>query len=150
MRLFDNPDTLHDVLGAHRKWQRTLECIAEAPRLRAGAAYSIGDSLTYRRGDGAELGTADLVGRRRYSFVVAGLTGDVRVEVAPKAALTPVQPYSDLTDRELFAGSGEIVTVPQGAVLVVDIDEAARVLPDNPHEAVLLHVSVEGATFHNK
>ena len=32
----------------------------------------------------------------------------------------------------------------------VDIDEAARILPTPDARAVLLHVTVEGASFHNK
>lgn len=137
-------------LTGHKKWIRTLEALEATPGLAAGVAYSIGDSLTYRKGSTADLSTEDFVGRRRYHLVVAPLDGDAAVEIAPKASLAEQGAYSDLTDRQPFAGSGETVRVPQGEVLVVDIDEAARILPDPAAEAVVLHVTVEGATFHNK
>ena len=129
---------------------RTLQALDNAPELLPGVAYSIVDSLTYRRDRTPQLTTDELVGRRRYHGVVAALDGDVQVDVAPKADLSEEGPYSDLTDRQPFSGDAETVTVPKGGVLVVDIDEAFRVLPAPESEAVLLHVSVEGATFHNK
>lgn len=137
-------------LTGHKKWIRTLEALEAAPTLQEGIAYSIGDSLTYRKATTAALATDDFVGRRRYHFVVAPLDGEVAVEVAPKASLDEQGDYSNLTDRQPFAGSGEVVTVPRDGVLIVDIDEAARILPHPDAPAVLLHVSVEGATFHNK
>lgn len=150
MRLFDDLGPMREVLGAHKKWSRTLEAIAVAPTLPSGVTYSIGDSLTYRRNDAAALATADLIGRRRYHMVLAPLTGDLRVEVASKADCTATTAYSDLTDRQHFTGDAALLTVAKGGLLVLDIDEAARVL-NSPHvEAVLLHVTVEGASFHNK
>ena len=40
--------------------------------------------------------------------------------------------------------------MPKGGVLVVDVEEAARVLPDPDVAAVMLHVTVEGYSFPNK
>lgn len=132
-----------DVLGAHRKWQRTLEAITRAPNLMANITWSIGNSLTYRRADTSVLATAQLVGHRRYQMVFAALTGAVVVEVAPQADLSPEADYDDLSDRQYFAGQGELVNIPAGGVLVVHIDEAARVLAEPIAEAVLAHVTVE-------
>lgn len=150
MRLFTDHAAMREILGGTKKWARTLEALDAAPGLSAGVAYSIGDSLTYRKGRTADLATEELVGRRRYHLVVAALGGEVAVEVAPKGAVTAAGPYSDITDRQPFTGSGETVRVPDGGLLVVDIDEAARIIPSPDSEAVLLHVTVEGASFHNK
>lgn len=150
MRLFTQRETMREVMAGHKKWARTLQALDNAPSLLPGVAYSIVDSLTYRHDRTADLATDELVGRRRYHGVVAPLDGEVAVAVAKKAALTEEGPYSDLTDRQPFSGEAEIVTVPRDGVLVVDIDEAFRVLPTPDAQAVLLHVSVEGATFHNK
>ena len=70
-------------LTGHKKWIRALEALEAAPGLAAGVAYSIGDSLTYRKGSTADLSTEDFVGRRRYHLVVAPLDGDAAVEIAP-------------------------------------------------------------------
>ncbi len=152
MRLFTNRDTMREVMAQHKKWRRTLQAIDQAPGLLPGVAYSIVDSLTYRRDLAPALATNELIGRRRYHGVVAPLDGDLLVAVAKKRDLVEAASYSDLTDRQPFDGDAEAVTVPEGGVLVVDIDEAFRILPE-PHpgtDAVLLHVSVEGASFHNK
>ena len=42
------------------------------------------------------------------------------------------------------------MTVPAGGVLLVDIDEAAQVATQPDVQVIALHVTVEGATFHNK
>ena len=150
MRLFDNTAQMRETLGAHKKWDRALEAIALAPSLPAGVTYSIGDSLTYRRADAAALATDNLIGRRRYHSVLAAVNGDLGVEVARKVDCAATSTYSDLTDRQEFTGPAALVNVPAGAVLVADIDEAARVLHSPHAEAVLLQVTVEGASFHNK
>lgn len=150
MRLFSDAATMSEVLGSHRKWQRVREAVALAPSLREGMAHSLGDSLTYRIGSAPEFATESLIGRRRYHLVFACLAGTAVVEVAGKDELTNTEPYSDLSDREGFAGSGAPVEVPAGALLVVGIDEAARVIPDAGATLVQLHVTVEGAGFHNK
>lgn len=150
MRIFDSPDALRALLGGEKKWSRALEALSAAPSLPAGVTYSIGDSLTYRRGRAVDLATEELTGRRRYLMVVASLGGEVAVEVASQDAVTAAGPYSDLTDRQPFTGGAESVTVPDGGLLVVGIDEAARILPDPHARAVLLHVTVEGSSFPNK
>lgn len=150
MRLFETRSLFDDVLGGTKKWSRTGDAIDAAPDLHTGVAYSIGDSLTYVVDDTTALAKEPMVGRRRYHMVVASTQGTVRLEVAPKASLEASTNYDNLTDRQHFSGAGEMVDVPEGAICIVDIDEAARIIPDAEAAAVQLHVTVEGATFHNK
>lgn len=57
MRLFTDRDTMHEVMGGHKKWRRTLQALNNAPGLLPGVAYSIVDSLTYRKDATGELAT---------------------------------------------------------------------------------------------
>lgn len=150
MRLFDTRADFDNVLGGTKKWFRTGEALDDAPNLHPGVAYSIGDSLTYVSGDTTALARDSLTGRRRYHLVVASTRGTVRLEVAPKDSVNASTDYDNLTDRQYFSGSGDVVSIPEGGICIVDIDEAARILPDAETAAVQLHVTVEGATFHNK
>ncbi len=150
MRLFDTRTEFDDILGGTKKWSRTGEAIDAASDLHRGVAYSIGDSLTYVADDAVSLAKEGLVGRRRYHMVVASTRGTVQLEVAPKSSLNAATNYDELSDRQHYTGSGEMVDVPEGAICIVDIDEAARIIPDAEAAAVELHVTVEGATFHNK
>ena len=150
MRLFETRTAFDDILAGTKKWERTGEALDVAPTLFQGVAYSIGDSLTYMSDDCVALSTDTFIGRRRYHLVVASTRGTVRLEVAAKCDLASSSEYDNLTDRQSFTGSGDIITIPEGGICIVDIDEAARVLPDAGTAAVRLHVTVEGATFHNK
>lgn len=150
MRLFDSLEHFAEVTAGTRKWERTLEALHGVSGLPSGIAYSMGDSLTYRSGAPVDFTTAQMVGRRRYHQVVAAVAGEVKVEVAPQRNLSPAGLYDDLSDRQPFDGDGRTVTVAEGGLLVVDIGEAARVLPSTQGRVVELHVTVEGATFHNK
>lgn len=150
MRLFATRSDFDAVLGGTTKWSRTGEALDVSPTLHRGVAYSIGDSLTYVADDTAALATESLVGRRRYHMVVAGTRDTVRLEVGAKTDLDATSDYDDLTDRQYFSGTGDVVDIPEGGICIVDIDEAARILPDAGTAAVELHVTVEGATFHNK
>jgi beta-galactosidase beta subunit len=136
-----------------RKWQRVIEASHVAETLEQGATWSIGDSLTYRWDTCKALSTADYVGRRRYLTVIVPLDGTVCIEVERKRDLVPTEPYSDLTDRELFEDgphSPSREEVMPSQVLVIDRDEAARVIGDKEVRAVELHVTVEGSSFANK
>lgn len=150
MRLFETRADFDDILAGTKKWERSGEALDCAPGLDRGVAYSIGDSLTYISNDTSALTTEELVGRRRYHLVVASTRGTVRLEVADKTRLESTTEYDDLTDRQAFAGSGDVVNIPEGGICIVEIGEAARILPDTSTAAVELHVTVEGATFHNK
>lgn len=150
MKVFDTLDAFREQLSGARKWERTAEAVTAATELTPGVTYSLGDSLTYRVGAAADLSTDPLIGRRRYHFVVAATGGEVAVEIAPQDQLDPLAGYDDLTDRQPLHGPATAVRVPAGGLLIADIDEAARILPEPTSTAVLLHVTVEGGTFHNK
>ena len=150
MHDFTNRAELDRLQGGATKWARAGQALDAAPHLLEDVTYSVGDSLTYRWATTDRLASPHLVGHRRYLLVVAALDGDVHVEVAATSQLTPLGPYDDLSDRQIFDGTGDLTVVPAGGILVVDIDEAARILPSPLTAAVTLHVTVEGATFHNK
>ena len=149
MRTFRDHAHLEEVLGGVTKWDRTLQALRAGDRL-PGVMYSVGDSLTTMRAGTGVLATDDLVARRRYLLVLSPVDGHAAVDVAPVAGLEVAVPYSDLTDHEHLRGAAERCTVPRGSVLVVGPDEAARVLPDPDTTVTVAHVTVEGATFHNK
>ncbi|WP_127125088.1 YhcH/YjgK/YiaL family protein [Georgenia sp. SYP-B2076] len=147
MLTYDSLAQFRAAHGGTKKWDRTLEAIANADAVATDVTYSVGDSLTYRVVTGPD--AAALTGHRRYLAVRHVLDGEARVAVAPVAELTATDAYSDLTDRQHFTGPAEEVTLPAGAVLVAEIDEALRdVRVDG--RVVTLRVSVEGAFFANK
>ncbi|MFJ9174033.1 hypothetical protein [Streptomyces sp. NPDC102360] len=149
MRIFRDHAHLEEVLGGVTKWQRTLQALRAEGR-PLGVMYSVGDSLTTMREHTDALATDDLVARRRYLYVLSPVDGDAEIETAPVATLDEATPYSDLTDRQHWRGEGERHTLARGAVLVAGPDEAVRILPAPRTTAVVAHVTVEGATFHNK
>jgi evolved beta-galactosidase subunit beta len=144
---YDSLDLFRAAHGGTKKWDRTLEAIANVPHVSPGVTYSIGDSLTYRVIDRPD--AVELTGHRRYLAVRHVVSGEATVEVAPVGSLSPTDEYSDLTDRRHFAGAGHQVVLPAGSVLVAEIDEALRdVAVDGV--VVTLRVSVEGSFFANK
>lgn len=149
MRIFRDHAHLEEVLGGVTKWERTLQALRTEGR-PLGVMYSVGDSLTTMREHTDALATDAFVARRRYLYVLSPVDGDAEIESAPVAALEGAVEYSDLTDRQYLRGAGERHTVPRGAVLVAGPDDAVRVLPAPATTAVVAHVTVEGATFHNK
>lgn len=149
MRLFETHEQLAQQLGAVTKWDRALQAL-QADDIEDDVTYSIGDSLTYLRTQTSALSGAGLIGRRRYHLAVGAIGADARLQIAPKASLAATTTYSDLTDRQSFAGPTRTVTIPAGGVLLVDIDEAAQIAPQPDVQVMALHVTVEGATFHNK
>ena len=92
------------------------------------------------------------MGHRRYQTVIAVLDGETSVRLAPRATLTPLEPYSDLSDRERFAPAADApaVTVSHGEVLAVPIDHAWGIEPHTHADLLVVRLTVEGATFHNK
>lgn len=148
MRTFPTRAAFEAHLTRGHKWHRTLDALDLAPDLAPEIMYSVADTLTYRRTTSAHLSTRDLIGRRRYVEVVSVLSGAATVEVLPKAGLVTTRPYDDLCDREEFepAAAHEIV-VPTGGILVIDIDEAFRILPSHDADVVELHVTVVGNPF---
>lgn len=133
-----------------KKWQRCLEAINNLENIRPGVFHSIGDSLVYRLASGAEEQRAEFEGNRRYFDVHYYLEGHEAIEFAPKSALHNVAPYADETDRELFSGQGETVTVQKGCVVIFENHEAQRFRPEKSVKKVILKVTVEESYFANK
>ena len=66
-------------------------------------------------------------------------------------ALQVLAPYSDETDRETFSGeSAGRHTASPGQLLVFDNDFAYQPLGASQLRKMVLMVTIEGATFHNK
>lgn len=154
MTLFASRDELVTAHAGSTRWDRLVAALENAETIQDGVAHSIGDSLTYRRASAAALAAASLVGHRRYQTVLAVLEGAAQVEVAPTSSLEPLGAYSDLSDRQGFAarrgGSPRPSTVARGQVLAVPITSAWRVAADPAAQILLVRLTVEGATFHNK
>lgn len=151
MHMYETRTEFDAQLGSIKKWMRAGQALDIAADLLQDVAYSIGDSLTYWWDAADGLSTPDMVGGRRYLTALAPIDGPLAVAVARKDTLESTEAYSDLTDREHFAATdAEPVMVPAGGVLVVDADEAYRVLPEPCSRAVMLHVTVEGYSFPNK
>lgn len=149
MEIFSDLDDFTRVTTGATKWERAAEAIRTAPAHIEGAMHSIGDSLTYLR-TRRRYDTDLFIGHRRYLEVVAADRGPIDLEIAPTSALTARADYSDLTDREHFDGIGQSLRLAPGQILVTAIDEALRYVGTAAAPGTVLHVSVEGATFHNK
>lgn len=120
MRVYsDISELLRNAPG--RKWQRVGEAIANAAAVLPAVTYSIGDSLTYRV---TSQESGGLTARRRYLAVRCVLEGEASFDVAPVAELQELDEYSDLSDRQHFAGPATRVILPAGAILVVESGEA--------------------------
>lgn len=150
MHLYDTRHDFDAQLSTVKKWMRTGQALDLAPSLPRDVAHSIGDSLTYWWNDADKMGDESLVGHRRYLTVLSPFRGELTVMVANKQMLHTIERYSDLTDRERFDGPASIVTVPEGGVLVVDIDEAVKIMPAPDVQATQVQVTVEGYSFPNK
>ncbi|MCF2622338.1 hypothetical protein [Collinsella tanakaei] len=151
MHVYETRAQFDAELSSVKKWMRVGQALDIAPTLLQDVAYSIGDSLTYWWDRTSALSTPDMVGTRRYLSVVAPIDGEAHVVVAPKADLAPTRAYSDLDDRERFeAADVKPVVVPAGGILVVDEQEAFRILPDQDVAAVMVRVTIEGYSFPNK
>lgn len=134
-----------------KKWRRCMEAIANLPRLKPGVCHSIGDSLVYRLVDGVVPAAERFTGNRRYVEIHYYLSGGETVAYAPKQALRRLAAYSDETDRETFsgAGTGRHAATP-GQLLIFDNDYAYQPLGASHLRKLVLMVTIEGATFHNK
>lgn len=149
MEFFTDLAEFERVTAGGPKWVRAAQAIRVAPTHREGVMHSLGDSLTYlrtRRRHDSDLFT----GHRRYLEVIAAGEAPVRLEIAAKTELTRRTEYSDLTDREHLAGTGQGLTLQPGQIVVVEIDEAVRYPEPAAEPCTVLHVSVEGTTFPNK
>ncbi|ATG53027.1 hypothetical protein CFK38_17015 [Brachybacterium vulturis] len=149
MQLFTDLAEFERVTAGKPRWARAAQAIRAAPARREGVMHSIGDSLTYLR-TRRRHETGHFTGRRRYVEVIAAGEAPVRLEIAAKAELVGRTEYSDLSDREQLAGSGQELTLRPGEIVVVEIDEAVRYPEPAAEPCTVLHVSVEGTTFPNK
>lgn len=153
MTLFGSAQDFATVHAGTTKWDRMLAAIDNAGTIVEGVAHSIGDSLTYWRAASATFATEDFTGHRRYQSAFVVLDGDAQLEIAPKVELELAQAYSNLSDRESYTavtGAWTPQTVTQGQILSVPIDCAWRVSPRSAAQLLLVRLTVEGATFHNK
>ncbi len=134
-----------------KKWRRCMEAIANLDRLRPGVCHSIGDSLVYRLVQGEVAPAPCFTANRRYVEIHYYLSGSETVAYAPKNALQRLAPYSDETDRETFSGAGAgHHTASPGQLLIFDNDYAYQPLGSGQLRKMVLMVTIEGATFHNK
>lgn len=150
MRIFTDLTQVRTVLAGTKKWDRAIQALEAATHAPTGIAFSVGDSLTWRRIDVGERET-ELVLRRRYQRVVHCLAGSVSIDVSRRT--TPIGPYSDLNDRQTVSadpGTRTTHVITAGQTACVDIDEATRLVPSDDFDGVLLHLTVEGRSFHNK
>ncbi|GJJ05341.1 beta-galactosidase subunit beta [Duganella rhizosphaerae] len=151
MIILNSVDEFRQRYHSARKWQRCIEAIANLPALKPGVCHSIGDSLVYRLVDGPAAAAPSFTGNRRYVEMHYYLSGNETIAYAAKPSLTRLAAYSDETDRETF--SGEDVhrhTASAGQLLIFDNDCAYRPLGSDHLRKMVLMVTIEGATFHNK
>lgn len=141
MQRFASLDDLSSALGEATKWRRVADAVQGADRSMPEVTFSLGDSLTYRRTSGLEC--PEFTRHRRYLELRYVLAGTAAVEIAPVVALLPVDDYSDLTDRQHFAGSGERYDLTEGEFVVVGVAEAIRDVAVEG-QVMVLRVTVEG------
>ncbi|MDT3766878.1 hypothetical protein QS713_02210 [Gleimia hominis] len=148
MKIFNSITLFREIMGAHRKWQRAQEAIL-SPERRPDITFSIGDSLTWRVVDHNNHESC-LIGSRRYQRVIYCEKGLIKLEYAKQLSLEPTNEYSDLSDTQEYAGPTTTITLSDGMIAIVGIDEAARIVPGSNFKGITLRVTVEGHTFHNK
>lgn len=151
MIVLDDLDAFRQRYHGEKKWRRCLEAIANLPRLRPGVCHSIGDSLVYRLVDGEVPPAPCFTARRRYVEIHHYLSGGETVAYAPRTALARSAPYRDDTDCEAFRGV-TTATHPArpGQLLVFDNTFAYQPQGGKYLRKLVLMVTVEGASFHNK
>lgn len=143
MYLYRTRSYFDKATGQAKKWARSQEALTKAPELLQNVAYSVGDSVTYWWDSAADLSGEDFIGHRRYFTVLGSMDTDFTVEIAKKDDLSVFRAYEDLSDRELFHGSGNVLSIEGGQILVCDIDEAVRIVPGSGAHVVVLHVTIE-------
>lgn len=150
MNILNSLAEFQRLYGTGKKWLRCMEAVNNLEKIRPGVFHSIGDSLVYRLASGAEAQWAEFEGHRRYFDVHYYLEGGEEIEFAAKSGLNIFAPYSDETDRELFTGSGEIITARKGNVIIFENHEASRFRPEKDLRKAILKVTIEESYFLNK
>lgn len=149
MVILQSFDEFKSIFRVGKKWLRCAEAIANVPNVKENVFYSIGDSIIYKIS--SKNGAEDLfTGNRRYMDVHYYLEGEEDLEIAPKAKLKSVQPYSNETDREFFEGQGEIIHLKKGNFIIIENDEAHKFLGGDNIKKVIIHVTIEDNYFLNK
>lgn len=133
-----------------KKSNRVVEAIETAPTLSTNITYSIGDSLTYIIRKGYLSDNNNLLASRRYQTVIYLESGNIDISYANINELKAINEYSDLTDRQSYTGQTKQVTIETGNLVVLDSEEAYRILPTQELNGIILRVTVEGRSFHNK
>lgn len=149
MQLYSNLDEFERQLGNVKKWGRTLEAIQVSASVQPDVTYSVGDSLTWRKHEGIE-SEKYFTASRRYLRVFFCQAGELSVEYAPIENLDPVDDYSDLSDRQMMTGAGEIASLAEGNLVIFEVEEPCRVHSSSDFRGITLRVTVEGHSFHNK
>lgn len=151
MIIVNSVDEFRQRYHSAKKWRRCIEAIDNLPALKPGVCHSIGDSLVYRLVDGEAVPAACFTGNRRYVEIHYYLSGSEDVDYSLKSSLDRLAPYSDETDRETFVGAETLRhTASAGQLLIFDNDCAYRLLGAGHLRKMVLMVTIEGATFHNK
>lgn len=155
MTLFASKDEFAAAHAGTTKWDRMTAAMENAGSIKGGVAHSIGDSLTYWRTSSAALAAQTFQGHRRYQTAFYVLDGAAQVELAPASSLVPASPYDDLSDRQAFTtdegqSADAATTLTRGQILAVPIESAWRIAAQSDSHLLLVRLTVEGATFHNK
>lgn len=149
MQPLESVTQFRDKFPSVKRWSRAADALVALADMPNNQMRSIGDSLTYVRTDEVLAGSA-FVGHRRYFTILRALDTAVTVQVAPRTELRTSVAYSDLSDTELFEPptSFQTVNLAPGQILILEIDQAYRVVPGPVYGQVRL--TVEAVTFHNK
>lgn len=150
MKLFATLDDFIQVLGGVKKWDRTIEAIHGVDTVLPGVAYSVGDSLTWIKCQEQSCRDDSLVASRRYQRVVYCSHGSINVACGTVDTLTAIDDYSDLTDRQHFHGKTHTISLSPGNIAIFEAEEATALDPSDDFQGVILRVTVEGHSFHNK
>lgn len=118
-------------------WDRVVQALASITPDDPTHTRSLGDCLTYWVVDAADLTRSTYTASLLYQTLLHPLTADLRLSVAPRSALTVVEPYRDVDDTESLAGQGEELVVPAGAVALIGLHEGWRVTSGDGRVAVL-------------
>ncbi|MGL4524287.1 MAG: beta-galactosidase subunit beta [Spirochaetia bacterium] len=150
MEFLKNLEEFETIFRVGKKWQRCKEAIQNIPHIQPQRYYSIGDSLLYMLTDGEHEITQEFVGHRRYMDMYYYIKGSQKIEVREKHALTLSRPYADETDYEFFSGSGEMTTLQEGNILILDNTRAYRFLAAQDVKKLIFKITIEDNYFLNK
>lgn len=123
-------------------WDRVVQALSAVGTQDPPHTRSVGDSLTYWVTGAADLARSTHTAGRLYHTLLHPLTAELHLSLAHRSALTVVGPYQDLDDIESLTGVGIALTVPAGAVALLDPDQAWQVRP-GPGQVAVLRLTIE-------